>query len=80
MYHHLNVILIQTYFTITQEALDYRLCYNSVGRSLVAIFKTFKNDELEVVRMTIFDLASVSIGRTDAEAEASILWPPDVKS
>ena len=39
MYHHLNVILIQTYFTITQEALDYRLCYNSVGRSLVAIFK-----------------------------------------
>ena len=27
-----------------------------------AIFKTFKSDELEVVRMTIFVLASVSIG------------------
>ena len=26
------------------------------------------------------DLSSVFIGRTDAEAEAPILWPPDVKS
>ena len=26
------------------------------------------------------NLSSIFIGRTDAEAEAPILWPPDVKS
>ena len=26
------------------------------------------------------DQSSVFIGRTDVEAEASILWPPDIKS
>ena len=27
-----------------------------------------------------WDLSSIFIGRTDAEAETPILWPPDVKN
>ena len=30
--------------------------------------------------MNLFSLRNKFIGRTDAEAEAPIIWPPDVKS
>ena len=38
---------------------------------------TFGHDTLTC---TVFLLPKGFIGRTDAEAEAPILWPPDVKS
>ena len=31
-------------------------------------------------RVMSFQYPSIFIGRTDAEAETTILWPPDVKS
>ena len=49
--------------------------------------KTRKSDVLQSMgttdyglAMNLFSLRNKFIGRTDAEAEVPILWPPDVKN
>ena len=36
--------------------------------------------ERRISRISLRNISSIFIGRTDAEAEAAILWQPDVKS